>query len=118
MRKLLIGTLMLGALCVSAFAEEDVPSPAALEQVAMSEKLIAMGKERGDAYLILAAIRLRSSLESGMPAVSDTLTSREDAVALALEAAKGNPALVAIVKDVEVSKSRRMCIYARNGVCY
>jgi hypothetical protein len=110
-------------MVTGAFADDASPNPSVLEQISMSEKLLALGKERNDAVLILAAIRLRSNLqEAQLPAPANELTSREDAFAAAMEASTGDPALNELVKDIEASQSRRMPIctnytYGRN-YCY
>lgn len=119
---LLAGALIISVMTV-ATAEEASPNPSVLEQISMSEKLLALGKERQDAVLILAAIRLRSDLQDAqLPAPADEITSREDAFAAAMEASASNPALNELVKDIEASQSRRMPIctnntYGRN-YCY
>ena len=121
MKHLALTMFLAAATAFPALAaeEEAAPlTPAMMEQVVMSEKLIAIGKERKDAILILAAIRLRSTLDGAAPAAADALTSSEDAFAAAMDAAAADEALQEIVKDVEASGSRRMPICARNGVCY
>ncbi|MEM1375793.1 MAG: hypothetical protein AAGG69_00245 [Pseudomonadota bacterium] len=104
-----------------ALAEDPAPTPAVLQQIVMSEQLITLGKERGDAILILAGIRLRANLDEGaLPTVDATLTDRDAAFAAATEAASSDPALVEIVKDVEAAGSRRMriCTYNTYGSNY
>lgn len=120
MKHLALTMFLVAAAAIPALAadEDAAPTPAMMEQVVMSEKLIAIGKERKDAILILAAIRLRSSLDGAAPAAADSLTSSEDAFAAAMDAAADDEALQEIVKDVEASGSRRMPICARNGFCY
>lgn len=84
-----------------AFAQDAAPNPSVLEQISMSGKLLALGKERKDAALILAAIRLRSNLQEGqLPAPADEITSSDDAFAAAMEASAGDPALNELVKDI------------------
>lgn len=123
MKQILLSGVLAVCMMTGAFANDASPNPSVLEQISMSEKLLALGKERNDAVLILAAIRLRSDLqEAQLPAPGDEITSREDAFAAAMEASAGDPALNELVKDIEASQSRRMPIctnntYGRN-YCY
>lgn len=123
MKKILLAGAFTISLMTLAVAQDAAPTPSVLEQISMSEKLLALGKERKDAVLILAAIRLRSDLQDGpLPAPADEITSREDAFAAAMEASAGDPALNELVKDIEASQSRRMPICTNNtygsNYCY
>ena len=100
--KALIKATLLAAACLSSPLHADM----------------ALGKARGEPLMILAAIRMRSTLGGEAPSMATGLTSREDAIAEARKLAKGNKALLGIVEDVASAGSRRMCIYSRNGVCY
>ncbi len=117
LKHLALAGVILFSLAAPVAADEG-PSAAVMEQIVLSEKLIAMGKARNDALLILAAIRLRASLDGENAEPGGQLTSRKDAFAAANTAAANDPALLEIVKDVEASSSRRMPICARNGVCF
>lgn len=118
MKKAFLTLATIAALSSPALAEGDDLTPAAMQEILMAEHLIALGKARGEPLLILAAIRLRSTLggQEGEPVTG--FTSQDDAVAIAKELSAGDDAMQGIVGDVEVNSSRRMCIYARNGVCY
>lgn len=118
MKKLALALALSTSFIVPAVAQNAEVPPAVMEQIVISEKLIAAGKARKDPLLILAAIRIRSSVDEALPAAPDTLTSREEALAAAREAAAGQDDVLELIKDVESSGSRRMCIYARNGVCF
>lgn len=117
MKKLLLAALFAVATLPAKADEKDL-TPAVMAEVAMAEQLLALGKARGEPMLILAAVRLRDTLGQGTAPMADSLSSRDDAIAAARDAAKGDPALLGVIADVEAEGSRRMCIYARNGVCY
>lgn len=116
--KNIILAVVLSVLLIAPAAAQEAPTTAMMDQIVLSEKLIAIGKARNDALLILAAIRLRSTLDGANAEPGAELTSRDDAFAAARQAAASDQALAEIVKDVEAAGSRRMPICARNGVCY
>jgi hypothetical protein len=119
MKSIVLAVVLCAVTSVPSLAQDqEALPPAAMEQVVMSEKLIAMGKARADALLILAAIRIRAALDEASVDIADTLTTRDDALAAAREAAAGQAGILGLIDDLEAEKSRRMCIYARNGVCY
>ncbi|WP_226779852.1 hypothetical protein [Oceaniglobus trochenteri] len=109
MKTLLISSIISLSLLGPAMAQ-DSASPATMDEIAMSEKLIALGQARGEPLLVLAAIRLRATLGGETGAAGDTLTSREDAFALARELAGDDPAMAGIIDDAETEGSRRMPI--------
>ncbi|MEM1317541.1 MAG: hypothetical protein AAGF29_04690 [Pseudomonadota bacterium] len=117
-------TAMTALPVTSAFADGHAakPTPAQMEQIAMSEQLIALGKARKDAILVLAGIKLRSQLDGETAAVPTEMTSRDDAFAAAMEAAKGNDVLTGVVEDVQAEGSRdssgRMTICTGHRMCF
>ena len=118
MKKFLVAGALVVATLLPAQAEEADLTPAAMSQIAMSEALVALGKARGEPLLILAAVRLRATLDGPVGPTGAEFTSQEDMIAAAKELAAGDEALIGVIDDVAASSSRRMCIYARNGVCY
>lgn len=122
MKSLLLATLVSSFFVLPAVAQDDGPSPAALEQIVLSEQLIAAGTARKDPVLILAAIRLRADLGGDMGTPSEGLTSKEDALAAARAAAGEDEALLAMIADAETEGSRRMPICTNNtygsNYCY
>ncbi|MEM6305209.1 MAG: hypothetical protein AAF744_10835 [Pseudomonadota bacterium] len=110
MKKVLFALPLMMSLAVPASAEEAKPTPELFEQVVMAEQLIALGKARGDGILILAGIRMRSTLEDApMPSPGAAFSTRYDAYAAALEAAKSDPALTGVIEDVKAMNSRGLC---------
>jgi hypothetical protein len=119
MKSIVLAVVLCALTSVPSQAQEEgALPPAAMEQVVMSEKLIAMGKARADAMLILAAIRIRAALDEPSVDTADTLTTRDEAIAAAREAAAGQAGILSLIDEMEGEQSRRMCIYANNGVCY
>lgn len=118
MKTLLIAGALVISTILPAHADDADLTPAAMSQIAMSEALMAIGKARDEPLMILAAVRLRATLDGPIASTGTSLTSQEDMIAAAKKAAAGDEALLGVIDDVEASSSRRMCIYARNGVCY
>ena len=117
----LTATLAL-ATAFPSFAEDAAPTAAVLEQIVLSEQLIAAGIARKDPVLILAAIRLRADLGGDMGTPGGEVTSKEAALAAARDAAGDDAALLALVEDSATEGTRRMQIcsnYTYGGnYCY
>ncbi|MEF3048321.1 hypothetical protein [Pseudotabrizicola sp. L79] len=117
----LTATLAL-ATAFPSFAEDAAPTAAVLEQIVLSEQLIAAGIARKDPVLILAAIRLRADLGGDMGTPGGEVTSKEAALAAARDAAGDDAALLALVEDAATEGTRRMQIcsnYTYGGnYCY
>jgi len=118
MKTFILAGLISVTTAFAGFAQDNDLTPAAMAEITMSEQLFAIGKARGEPVMMLAALRMRDTLgmESAAPAAE--FTSKDDMLAAAREAAGGDTALLGVIEDVAASGSRRMCIYARNGVCY
>ena len=110
MKSILLTTAFLFAFSAPTLAEDAGPSAAVMDQIVMSEKLIAAGTARNDAVLILAGIKLRDDLGGDMGTLSEAPTAKEAAFAAARAAATGDDALLAMIDDVEAEGSRRMKI--------
>ncbi|WP_299922079.1 hypothetical protein [uncultured Pelagimonas sp.] len=118
MKSFLIAGVLALSTVVSVQAEEADLTPEAMAQITMSEQLMALGQARGEPVLILAAVRLRATLDGPSAAPNAAFTTHEDMIAAALKLAEGDEALSGVIEDVAAESSRRMCIYARNGACY
>ncbi|MEM6303541.1 MAG: hypothetical protein AAF744_02415 [Pseudomonadota bacterium] len=120
MKKLISAAALCAVFTLPATAQEDtVPNPAVLEQIALSEQLMAIGQDRNDALIILAAIKLRANLqEDALPQSADALTDRDAAFAAARAAAANDPALLGIVEDVNALNSRGTCVKYLYGPTY
>ncbi|WP_108483206.1 hypothetical protein [Oceaniglobus ichthyenteri] len=108
--KTLLAALAIATSFALPIQAQETASPAVLDEIAMSEHLIALGQARGEPVLVLAGIRLRATLGGAAAAPGDALTSREDAFALAKELAAGDPSLTDVITDAETETSRRMPI--------
>ncbi|WP_127045837.1 hypothetical protein [Pseudorhodobacter sp. E13] len=120
MKSLLLTAAFLTAFAAPTLAEDAGPTIAQLDNIVMSERLIAAGTARKDAVLILAGIKLRNDLAADMGTVADAPTSKEDAYAAARAAAAGDDALLGMIDDMEAEGSRRMpiCTYNTYGSNY
>jgi hypothetical protein len=122
MKTLLIAAAFATTFAAPLIAQDAGPSAAVLDQIVMSEKLIAAGTARQDAILILAGIKLRAELGGDMGAVADQTTSKESAFTAARAAAAGDEMLLGMITDAEAEGSRRMPICTNNtygsNYCY
>jgi hypothetical protein len=122
MKSFLLTAAFLTAFAAPALAEDAGPNAAVMDQIVMSEKLIAAGTARKDAVLILAGIKLRDDLGGDMGTLPAETTSKEAAFTAARAAATGDDALLGMIDDIEAEGSRRMKIcssYTYGGnYCY
>lgn len=103
-----------------AWADDaPAPTPGVLQQVMLSEQLIALGRERNDPVLLLAALRLRASLDDTVTTLPAEFTDKASVIGAARAAAAGQDALLSLVEDAETEKSRTFC-YPSWGrtICY
>ena len=117
MKNLLIAA-SLTVLTMGAAQAENAMTPAIVGEIAMAEDMIALGTARGEPLMVLAGIRLMSTLGGEMGAPGVYSPRSEAAFAAARAAAAGDKAMLAIVDDVDAEGARRMPICARNGFCY
>ena len=108
MKPIAIATALF--LSVAAFpahaADDAVLSPAALDQLTLAEKLIALGRANHDPLLMLAAAQVRNTVSD---TAIDLPDSRIDQAALLDEAkgmANGRADLIAIADDIAASRSK------------
>lgn len=118
MKTILVAGIFALSSALSVQAEEADLTTDAMSQIVMSEQLMALGLARGEPTMILAAMRLRATLDGPSAAPGAGFTTQEDMVAAALKLAEGDDALIGVIEDIAAQSSRRMCIYARNGACY
>lgn len=118
MKTFILAGVFTVATTFAGLAQDNDLTPAAMAEIAMSEHLFAIGKARGEPVMMLAALRMRDTLGMDSAAPAAEFTSKEDMLSAAREAAGSDSALLGVIEDVAASGSRRMCIYARNGVCY
>lgn len=95
-------------------------TPEVVEQLAVANKLIALGDARKDPLLLIAAAKLQKSL--GAEAVSSPSQSRAtgDVLERAKKLAVGRKDLIGIADDVAAAKSksyRSDCMGFQHGAC-
>ena len=89
MKSIAIATaLFLSAMAVQVqAADEAVLSPAAMEQLALAEKLIALGRTNNDPLLLIAAAQIRNTVSDepvGLPGERTSLAGdRQDLIGIA-----------------------------------
>lgn len=98
-----------------AAAEEQRITPAASEQVMMAERLAALAEARKDPLLMLAALRMRASLDDTAMPVPQGFSSTEELTARARALAEGDDAMTALLADVEAEAGRG---WDNAGYCY
>lgn len=116
---------ILAALLVTATAlplaaqDEPAPTPGMMQQVMLSEELIALGLARNDPILMLAAMRIRSSLDDDTIAMTTAFTDKEALLDAARAAAAGQDDLLGLIEDAATEKGRTFC-YPSWGrtICY
>ncbi|OWU83624.1 hypothetical protein ATO6_17325 [Oceanicola sp. 22II-s10i] len=120
MKTLIASTLISAALAAPLAAQDDpAPTPGMMQQVMLSEELIALGMERNDPVLMLAALRLRASLDDTTFAPGAEFTDKDTLVEAARAAAAGQEGLLTMIEDAATEKSRLYC-YPSWGrtICY
>lgn len=116
-------SLIAAALTATPFAavaqDDPAPTPGMMQQVMLSEQLIALGMERNDPVLMLAALRLRSSLDDTVVAPAAEFTDKDTLLEAAQEAATGQEHLGYLLEDAAMEKGRMYC-YPSWGrtICY
>lgn len=122
MKAFVFAVALAATLTSPLLAQEAGPTVDVLDQIVMSEKLIAAGTARADAVLILAGIKLRADLGGEMGTVAAEPISKEDALAAARAAAAGDEVMLGMIDDVATEGSRRMPICSTNtygsNYCY
>lgn len=121
MKRLLIAlclwSLPLGAVLVAgpSAAEEQRITPAASEQVMMAERLAALAEARKDPLLMLAALRMRATLDDTAMPVPQGFSSTEELATRARALTEGDDAMAALLADVEAEAGRG---WDNAGYCY
>lgn len=117
LRTFLAATLTVAMIGLAGVvqAEEQKISPAASEQVMMAEKLAALAEARKDPLLMLAALRMRSTLDDTAMPTPEGFSTTEELAARAKAMAEGDDSLSAVIADVEAEAGRG---WDNSGYCY
>lgn len=105
-RTLTAAACIAGSLAVPALAQDGAMSPAAKEQLSLSDKLIALGRERKDAFLILAGAHLRINLTNDPIGEPGDLSDKDALLEEAKTYAAGRQDLVGIADDIKAANAR------------
>lgn len=120
MKKIVLAAAISLFVVNGAFAEEEkAPTPGMMSQAVLSEQLVAMGTERNDPILLIAALRLRATLDDKDYAIASAFTPKNELIAAAKTAAGMREDLKALIDDAAEEKNRRYC-YPSWGrtICY
>ena len=107
-RKLLLVTGFLAVSIIPALADDHqkVLSPAALEQVNIANKLVALGGAKRDALLLIAAAHLRANITDDAVGVPQSVPSTADVLAEAKKYAAGRQDYLGMIEDIAAAKSK------------
>lgn len=99
--------LFLSAATVQAYAaEEAVLSPAAMEQLSLAEKLIALGRANGDPLLLITAAQIRNTVSDRSIDLPEERTSQAALLDEAKALANGRADLTGIADDIAATRAK------------
>ena len=106
--KMLLAAGFLVASIFPAVADnsQKVLSPAALEQVNIANKLVALGNAKRDALLLIAAAHLRANISDDAIGTPQTVPSTADVLADAKKYAGGRKDYLGMIEDIAAAKSK------------
>ncbi|MEP1207853.1 MAG: hypothetical protein ABJM29_00020 [Rhizobiaceae bacterium] len=106
--KILLAAGFIAVSVVSAAADghEKVLSPAALEQVNIANKLVALGNAKRDALLLIAAAHLRANISDDAVGTPQAVPSTADVLADAKKYAGGRKDYLGMIEDIAAAKSK------------
>lgn len=120
----LINLVVASALILNAglsFAEESKTEPGltpeVTEQLALANKLIALGDARKDPLLLIAAAKLQKSLTTEAANTTPQSAVTKDVLERAKKFAAGNKEMEGLVADVEAMKNKGSYDKYCNGHC-
>jgi hypothetical protein len=87
-------------------AEEAVLSPAAMEQLALAEKLIALGRANNDPLLLIAAAQIRNTVSDEPVGLPDERTPQAALLDEAKSLARDRQDLIGIADDIAAARSK------------
>lgn len=107
-RTFALATCMTASLAMPGLAADDSAdmSAGAQQQLQLSDQLIALGRERKDALLILAGAHLRNNLTNDALAEAGSVPDKADLMQEAKDYAQGRSDLIGIADDIDAASSR------------
>ena len=108
LRKITLVACVVTAFGLPAMAEDSKTSmsPGAQEQLALSDQLIALGRERKDTLLIVAGAHLRSNLTNDPIGDVGAVPEKDALLEEAKTYAGGREDLIGLIDDIEADNSR------------
>lgn len=106
MKSILLATALFLSAGAAHAADEAVLSPAAMDQLALAEKLIALGRANNDAILLIAAAQIRNTVTDDAIDLSAERTSQADLIDEAKSLANGRSDLIGIADDIAAERSK------------
>lgn len=102
---------MTGAMLISAAGpvcgeEQGNLSPVVVAQLDLANKLIALGDERKDPLLLIAAAKIQKNLGGEAVDLPSRFNSSKDILARARALAAGNNDLTGIIDDIAATRSK------------
>lgn len=113
-----VGLLAGSAGCLAEEAKAQGPSAAAIEQMNLANKLIALGDARKDPLLLIAAAKLQKSLSAEPAGVPTESIKPQDVLMRAKKYSGGQKDMEGLASDVDAMKSKgwdSYCQYCTSG---
>ena len=104
-RKIALAACVVGMMAPPAFAADEM-SEGAKQQLELSDQLIALGRERKDAILMLAGAHLRNNLTNDPVGEPGEIPDKSALMEEAKEYAGGRADLIGIADDIDAASSR------------
>lgn len=111
-----IGLLLNVAMCqADESPAAQVLSPAAIEQMDLANKLIAMGEARKDPLMLIVAAKLQKTLGLEMGSLPKQGMETSAVLESAKKYAAGRKDLIGLADDVAAEKSKDYCKYCTSA---
>ncbi|MGE0844872.1 MAG: hypothetical protein AB7L41_01295 [Flavobacteriaceae bacterium] len=101
-----VAVMLATGFAAAASADDKAFSPAAMEQVTIANKLIALGRAKNDPLLLIAAAYIRSTLSDDAIGTLDAMPSQSALLDEAKKLSNGREDFVGLVDDMAASKSK------------
>lgn len=108
MKQIVAATAVLLTLATVKASADDtaVLSPAALDQLTIAEKLIALGRANHDPLLLIAAAQIRNTLSDEAVGLPEERTDQESLLEEARQLSNGRKDLIGIADDIAAQRSK------------
>lgn len=104
-RKIALAACMVGMMAPQAYAADEM-SEGAKQQMELSDQLIALGRERKDAILVLAGAHLRNNITNDPIGEAGDIPDKSDLMEEAKMYAGDRADLQGIADDIDAASSR------------